>query len=114
MAFITNLTNAIGYTGIYVNGSPSGVDNDQGNVKGGGTVSESDKFSSSSVAGSTGIQTTAPERQRLQCSTQEPLIKLHNTKTSLRSQQLLRVFLIIRSSLLDLKMAIEWTLTRRQ
>ena len=60
MAFITNLTNAIGYTGIYVNGSPSGVDNDQGNVKGGGTVSESDKFSSSSVAGSTGIQTTAP------------------------------------------------------
>ena len=60
MAFITNLTNAIGYTGIYVDGAPSGVDNDQGNVKGGGTVSETDKFSSSSVASSSGIQSTGP------------------------------------------------------
>jgi len=36
MAFITNLTNAVGYSGVYVNGQPSGIDNDQGNIRGQG------------------------------------------------------------------------------
>ena len=59
MAFITNLTNAIGYTGIYgANGLPSGVDNDQGNIKGGGTIGDTSLFTSSSIAASSGLQVT--------------------------------------------------------
>tara|TARA_R110002051_G_scaffold32786_4_gene73941 strand:- start:3765 stop:4373 length:609 start_codon:yes stop_codon:yes gene_type:complete len=59
MAFITNLTNAVGYTGIYgANGLPSGVDNDQGNIKGGGTIGDTSLFTSSSIAASSGLQVT--------------------------------------------------------
>jgi hypothetical protein len=57
MSFITNLKgNPV--TGVFVSNLPSGVDNDQGNIKGGGTVSETTKFTSSSTAASSGIPVT--------------------------------------------------------
>ncbi len=48
MAFITDLTTPGGVTGVFVGGLPSGVDNDQGNIRGGGTIAETGSFSSSS------------------------------------------------------------------
>ena len=48
MAFVTNLAGTLKYN-TFVDGAPSGVDNDQGNIRAGGTIGESDKFSSSSL-----------------------------------------------------------------
>jgi len=46
MSFLTNITSlATRATGIYVDGYPKDVDNDQGNIRGGGTISESSKWS---------------------------------------------------------------------
>ena len=50
MGFITNLTAAIPTTGEYVNGLPSGVDNRHGNIRDGGTISDSVNWSSSALA----------------------------------------------------------------
>ena len=41
MAFITDLTAAIPTTGSYINGLPSGVKNDFGDIRGGGTIADS-------------------------------------------------------------------------
>ena len=48
MAFITNITtlNPI-ITGVYVNGLPSGVDNRQGNIRGGGTIADTTDWTAS-------------------------------------------------------------------
>ena len=47
MAFITDLTAAVPTTGTYVNGKPSGVKNDFGDVRGGGTISSTALMSAS-------------------------------------------------------------------
>jgi len=48
--FITDITAAVPTTGAYgSNGQPSGIDNDQGNIRAGGTISESTKFSANSL-----------------------------------------------------------------
>ena len=48
--FITDITAAVPSTGAYgSNGQPSGIDNDQGNIRAGGTISESTKFSANSL-----------------------------------------------------------------
>ena len=48
--FITDITAAVPTTGAYgSNGQPSGLDNDQGNIRAGGTISESTKFSANSL-----------------------------------------------------------------
>tara|TARA_Y100000401_G_scaffold95674_1_gene82486 strand:- start:100 stop:714 length:615 start_codon:yes stop_codon:yes gene_type:complete len=48
--FITDITAAVPTTGAYgSNGKPSGIDNDQGNIRAGGTISESTKFSANSL-----------------------------------------------------------------
>lgn len=49
MSFITNITSSPATTGSYTNGYPTNVDNDQGNIRAGGTISESTKFSSNSL-----------------------------------------------------------------
>ena len=46
MAFITNITSTPS-TGIYANGLPSGVDNRQGNVRGGGTIVDTTDWTAS-------------------------------------------------------------------
>ena len=49
MAFITNITTTP-VTGVYgPDGYPQNVDNDQGNIRFAGNISETDKFSSSSL-----------------------------------------------------------------
>jgi len=46
MSFLTNITNlATRATGVYVDGYPKDVDNDQGNIRAGGTISESSMWS---------------------------------------------------------------------
>ena len=45
MAFITDLTAAVPTTGVYIDGLPSGVDNRQGSIPGGGTIADSTNFS---------------------------------------------------------------------
>lgn len=45
MAFITDLTAAVPITGAYIDGLPSGVDNRQGSIRGGGTIADSTNFS---------------------------------------------------------------------
>ena len=47
MGFITDLTTAGGVTGVYVGGLPSGVDNRQGNIRGGGTIVDTTDWSAS-------------------------------------------------------------------
>jgi len=49
MAFITNITTLPIITGVYVNGLPSGVDNRHGNIRDGGTISDSVNWSSSAL-----------------------------------------------------------------
>lgn len=46
MAFITNITSTP-VTGTYVNGQPSGIDNRQGNIRGGGTIVDTNDWSAS-------------------------------------------------------------------
>jgi hypothetical protein len=46
MSFITNITTTP-VTGTYCDGAPCYVDNDGGNVRGGGTIADSDRMSSS-------------------------------------------------------------------
>jgi hypothetical protein len=48
MGFITNITSTP-VTGSYSNGSPSGIDNDHGNIRAGGSIGETTKFSSNSL-----------------------------------------------------------------
>ena len=47
MAFITNITTLPIITGAYVNGLPSGVDNRQGNIRGGGTIVDTTDWTAS-------------------------------------------------------------------
>ena len=47
MAFITNLTAAVPTTGSYLNGLPNGVDNRQGNIRGGGTIVDTSDWTAS-------------------------------------------------------------------
>ena len=47
MAFITDLTSADPRTGVFINGTPSGVKNDFGDVRGGGTIGSTDLMSAS-------------------------------------------------------------------
>ena len=47
MAFITNITTLPIITGVYVNGLPSGVDNRQGNIRGGGTIVDTTDWTAS-------------------------------------------------------------------
>ena len=47
MAFITELTAAVPVTNSYVNGLPSGIDNRQGNIRGGGTIADTGDWSAS-------------------------------------------------------------------
>ena len=46
MAFITNIT-ATPSTGVYLNGLPSGVDNSQGNIRGGGNIADTTEWTAS-------------------------------------------------------------------
>ena len=46
--FITNITSTP-VTGVFVDGKPSGIDNDQGNIRAGGNIGETTKFSSNSL-----------------------------------------------------------------
>ena len=46
MAFVTNLAGTL-VTGVYVMGYPSGVDNDQGNLRAAGTIAETSRWTSS-------------------------------------------------------------------
>ena len=48
MGFVTNLAGTLKYN-TYVDGSPSGVDNDQGNIRAGGTIAETDLWTSSAL-----------------------------------------------------------------
>jgi hypothetical protein len=48
MAFITNITTTP-VTGVLVDGVPSGMDNDHGNIRDGGTIAETTKFSSNAL-----------------------------------------------------------------
>ena len=48
MAFITDLTAAVPVTGAYIDGLPSGVDNRQGSIRGGGTIADSTNFATTS------------------------------------------------------------------
>jgi len=48
MGFVTNLAGTLVYN-QYVNGFPSGVDNDQGNIRAGGTIAETALWTSSSL-----------------------------------------------------------------
>tara|TARA_Y100000310_G_scaffold207268_2_gene207755 strand:- start:12271 stop:12882 length:612 start_codon:yes stop_codon:yes gene_type:complete len=48
MAFVTNLAGTL-YYNRFVDGYPSGVDNDQGNIRAGGTIAESNLFTSSAL-----------------------------------------------------------------
>ena len=48
MAFITDLTAAVPTTGAYIDGLPSGVDNRQGSIRGGGTIADSTNFATTS------------------------------------------------------------------
>ena len=58
MSFLTNITNlATRATGVYVDGYPKAVDNDQGNIRAGGTIAESNKFTSSEVGEGNPIDT---------------------------------------------------------
>lgn len=58
MSFLTNITNlATRATGVYVDGYPKAVDNDQGNIRAGGTIDESNKFSSSAMGEGNPIDT---------------------------------------------------------
>ena len=58
MSFLTNITNlATRATGVYVDGYPKAVDNDQGNIRAGGTIAESNKFTSSEMGEGNPIDT---------------------------------------------------------
>ncbi len=48
MSFITNITSTP-VTGSFVDGVPSGMDNDQGNIRAAGNIGETTKFSSNSL-----------------------------------------------------------------
>ena len=48
MAFITDLTVAVPVTGVYVDGLPSGIDNRQGSIRGGGTIANTGNFTATS------------------------------------------------------------------
>jgi hypothetical protein len=47
--FITNITSSPATTGSYTNGYPTNVDNDQGNIRAGGTIAETGSFSSNAL-----------------------------------------------------------------
>ena len=49
MSFITNITSSPATTGSYTNGYPTDVDNDQGNIRAGGTIAETGSFSSNAL-----------------------------------------------------------------
>lgn len=49
MGFATNLTGGLILNVYGPNGEPSGIDNDQGNIRAGGTIGEAEKFSSSAL-----------------------------------------------------------------
>ena len=49
MSFISDITAGTPTTGVWVGGLPSGVDNDQGNIRDGGNVSETDRWSSNAL-----------------------------------------------------------------
>ena len=49
MSFITNITSSPATTGSYTNGYPTNVDNDQGNIRAGGTIAETGSFSSNAL-----------------------------------------------------------------
>ena len=49
MAFVTNLTGPNLIVNEYINGAPSGVDNRHGNIRAGGTISDSTNFSASTL-----------------------------------------------------------------
>jgi len=49
MSFITNITSTPATTGSFTNGYPTDVDNNQGNVRAGGTIADSAQFSSNSL-----------------------------------------------------------------
>lgn len=49
MSFITNITAAVPTTGSFTDGYPTAVDNDHGNIRAGGVIAESTKFSSSAL-----------------------------------------------------------------
>jgi len=49
MGFVTNLTAGLIYNVYGANSKPSGVDNDHGNVRDGGAIADSDKFSSNAL-----------------------------------------------------------------
>ena len=58
MSFLTNITNlATRATGVYVDGYPKAVDNDQGSIRAGGTIDESNKFSSTAIGEGNPIDT---------------------------------------------------------
>jgi hypothetical protein len=59
MSFLTDITLSADArsTGVYVDGYPKNVDNDQGNLRAGGTISESNRFSSSSLGEGNPIDT---------------------------------------------------------
>lgn len=60
MSFLTNITSlATRATGVYVDGYPKDVDNDQGNIRGGGTIAESSKWSVNSFGEGNPIDTIA-------------------------------------------------------
>lgn len=49
MGFATNLTGGLILNVFGADGQPSGIDNDQGNIRAGGTIGEAEKFSSSNL-----------------------------------------------------------------
>ena len=59
MSFLTDITLSADArsTGVYVDGYPKNIDNDQGNLRAGGTIAESNKFSSSSLGEGNPIDT---------------------------------------------------------
>tara|TARA_R110000751_G_scaffold91721_1_gene179827 strand:- start:38 stop:637 length:600 start_codon:yes stop_codon:yes gene_type:complete len=49
MSFITNITSSPATTGSYTDGYPTDVDNDQGNIRAGGSIAETGSFSSNAL-----------------------------------------------------------------
>jgi len=49
MSFITNITSSPATTGSFTNGYPTNVDNNHGNLRAGGTIAETDSFSSNAL-----------------------------------------------------------------
>ena len=91
--FITNITSTP-VTGVFSGGKPSGIDNDQGNIRAGGNIAETTKFSSNSLGEGNPITTIVSGVNNFISVTAGLGINRHNSRISLEQQPQSLVFLI--------------------